>query len=164
MVDPKERQIWKEIPEYEIEVSSFGNVRNIATGKMIRPAFTGKGYLRVNFKRKCLLIHRLVLHAFVGPCPPKMEVNHINNVTTDNRLANLEYVTSSGNTLHAVKMGTWPVGSKRWNSKLTEESVKEMRRLYDAEGVSIKEIAAKFGANFSAVYHVVRRHNWKHIA
>ena len=163
MDDPKEIQVWKAIPEFGVEVSSFGNVRNGATGKTLRPAFTGKGYLRVNFNRRILLIHRLVLHAFVGPCPKGYEVNHINNVPSDNRLANLEYVTSSGNTLHAVKCGRWPIGSKRWNSKLNEDLFRRIRQM-SAEGKSIQEIADHFGLNFTTTYHVVKRHNWKHVA
>ena len=161
--DPIDKEIWNVLPGYGVEVSSFGKVKNLETGKLLRPSYVGNGYLRVNFKLQNLLVHRLVMEAFRGPCPDKHEVNHINSVPSDNRLANLEYVTSSGNTLHAVKSGRWPVGSKRWNSVLTEDLVREIRYLSSA-GMGIQAIADKFGLNYTTTYHVVKRHNWKHVA
>ena len=42
---------------------------------------------------------------FIGTRPEGMVVNHKNGVKTDNRLENLEYITSRENTIHAFKMG-----------------------------------------------------------
>ena len=50
-------------------------------------------------------IHRLVLEAFVGPCPEGMETCHNNGVRTDNRLENLRWDTSSANNDDIVKHG-----------------------------------------------------------
>lgn len=47
--------------------------------------------------RKDRYIHRLVLEAFVGPCPEGMEARHINGDHQDNRLENLCWGTKEEN-------------------------------------------------------------------
>ena len=42
-------------------------------------------------------VHRLVLEAFVGPCPPGMVCCHWDDVPTNNRLSNLRWDTQSEN-------------------------------------------------------------------
>jgi hypothetical protein len=53
-------------------------------------------------------VHRLVLLAFVGPCPAGHEVLHLNHQPADNRLENLRYGTRSEN----IAMD-WAVGTRR---------------------------------------------------
>ena len=43
------------------------------------------------------LVHRLVLTAFVGPCPPGQEARHWDDVGTNNHLSNLLWGTPSEN-------------------------------------------------------------------
>src|SRR5688500_13903704 len=59
--------------------------------KQLRPGTHQKGYLYVNLTRvgeayKSCRVHRLVLAAFVGPCPEGMECRHLNGIKTDCRL------------------------------------------------------------------------------
>lgn len=54
-------------------------------------------------------VHRLVALAFLGDSD--LEVNHKNGVKDDNRVENLEYVTSKQNSVHAVEMGLVKVGA-----------------------------------------------------
>ena len=50
-------------------------------------------------------LHRLVATAFI-PNPENLEqVNHKDGVKTNNKLDNLEWVSRSGNSLHAYKLG-----------------------------------------------------------
>jgi len=42
-------------------------------------------------------VHRLVLEAFVGTCPPEMETMHLNGCRSDNRLENLKWGTHEEN-------------------------------------------------------------------
>jgi hypothetical protein len=68
------------------------------------------GYLYVNLKRvgsqSQRAVHRLVLEAFVGPCPPGMEGCHNDGDQLNNRLDNLRWDTPSNNKLDSVRHGT----------------------------------------------------------
>jgi len=75
-------------------------------------------------------IHRLVAGAFIGPCPPRKEVNHIDGRPANNAVKNLEYVTRSENVTHAYRMGLLqPVrGEASGSAKLTDHDIRLIRR------------------------------------
>jgi len=174
---------WKPIPGYEgvYEVSDAGRVKRIAggsnnakPGRILKPA-SNAGYLGVGLchrgKVKMTIVHRLVVIAFIGPIPEGLQVNHKNGVRSDNRLENLEVVTASQNHLHAFReLGRKPAGgrlpgSSNPNAKLTEEKVKEIRRLWGANpkwGYQ-QELARQFDVDDVTINHVVRRYSWKHV-
>lgn len=98
-------EIWKAVPDYEnlYEISNLGNIRSIKYNKNIRQALTGKSkrYLKVclckDSIRKDYYVHRLVWIAFKGPIPENLQINHINEIPTDNRLENLNLMTNKEN-------------------------------------------------------------------
>lgn len=114
---------WLPIPGYEglYEVSDLGRVRSVARvvdrggrpltvpGKMLRPLKHGGGYRMVNLWRdgegRFLLVHQLVLRAFVGPPPEKHIGLHGLGGPTDNRLSNLRWGTYADNMRDAVLHG-----------------------------------------------------------
>ena len=51
-------------------------------------------------------VHRLVLEAFIGPCPAGMEACHEDDDPTNNTLANLRWDTPSENQFDRVRRGT----------------------------------------------------------
>ena len=65
-----------------------------------------KGYhvvtLCMDNVRKNFSVHRLVLCAFVPNPDNKPQVNHINEVKTDNMIDNLEWTTSTENINHGT--------------------------------------------------------------
>lgn len=104
---------WKEVPNTngDYQVSTFGRVKSRKWGdwKILNPHTENTGYkgLKIRFtnreKRKTVLVHWLVADAFLVKPKDKCEINHIDSDKTNNNVENLEYVTSSGNTEHAVR-------------------------------------------------------------
>lgn len=54
-------------------------------------------------------------------------------------------------------------GTKNHNAKLTNDQVKEMRRLYDAGEVGTPQLGRMFGVSQAAAYNIVVRKTWFHI-
>lgn len=119
-----------------------------------------------------LFIHRILLEVFVSPCPPGYECRHINSIRDDNRLENLAWGSRVENMADKKLMGTENVGSKHGMSRLTEEQVKEIRRLGQEanikeramdKGGNYKEIGKIFGIAPSTVGAIVQERSWKHV-
>lgn len=98
-------EIWKDIPGFApgtYQVSNLGNFRNMKFGyeRKLNPT-TALGYkvitLTKDGKQKIYKAHRLVWEAFNGPIPEGIQVNHINEIKTDNRLENLNLMTPKEN-------------------------------------------------------------------
>lgn len=115
MKDNNLEEIWKDIEGYEdlYQVSNLGRARSLdklvnhwrggvrtIKGRILTPK-TNAGYQRVQLWKdgnvKMFYIHRLVYAAFNGAIPDGMEVNHINECKTDNRLCNLNLMSPSEN-------------------------------------------------------------------
>ena len=57
-------------------------------------------------------VHRLVLEAFIGPCPKGMECRHLDGNGSNNRLENLKWGTIEENWEDKRRHGTAPIGEK----------------------------------------------------
>ena len=75
----------------------------------MRPRQDGCGYMFVTLwregERRTARLHRLVLEAFVGPCPDNMVACHDNGDPADNRPDNLRWDTQASNVRDTVKHG-----------------------------------------------------------
>ena len=82
--------------------SKDGNIINVKNKKIIK-MINCKDYLYFNLFDKKLLKpkfysqHRFVFEVFNGVIPPHLEVDHINNIKTDNRKINLQLLTHQKN-------------------------------------------------------------------
>ncbi len=93
---------WKIIEGFETySISSFGNVRNNKTDRILKQRLNRKGYIYVNLsknnKNKKFSCHRLVAMAYIPNPENKTCVDHINNDKTDNRIENLRWVSVQQN-------------------------------------------------------------------
>ena len=115
---------WLPVPGYEgyYEVSDYGRVRSVdrtvtrsdgtrmrLRGRTLSPGRTQAGHLQVGLlrdsRREALLVHRLALLAFVGPCPEGAQACHWDDDKTNNHLSNLRWGTGSDNMRDRVRNG-----------------------------------------------------------
>lgn len=173
------KEIWKSIiiddEEWPYEVSNIGRVQrnkpgpHTRVGKVLRQQSDKDGYRFVTlFKQgqyEIMKAHRLVLNAFTGPEKEGYETNHINGIKKDNRIGNLQWVSSSQNKRHAFETGLWiPLkGSKNGVAKLSENDVIKIRRLWSTGENSQRSLAKKFNVSYSAIWSVVHYKNWRHV-
>jgi hypothetical protein len=170
---PSER--WLPVVGYEglYEVSDLGRVRSlprqtargILGGRVLKPQPNTGGYLMVRTSRqsKCptRLVHRLVLEAFVGPCPDGMETLHGPGGKLDNRLVNIRWGTPVENQRDMIRDGTVPDrhGERNSRAKLTWAIVLECRRR-GADGESHRALAREFGVTRSVMWRALKGESW----
>jgi hypothetical protein len=164
-------------------------------GRICKPQLSPYGYHTAalcngsHAKLRRFGIHILVALAFVGPRPDGYEVNHKNGIKTDNRPANLEWMTSGENSRHAARMGLLATGDRQGLrlhpesrlrgdahharlhperlargsghgcAKLDESNVAAILR----SAASTKDLAAEYGVSTSAIGQIRARTTWKHV-
>jgi hypothetical protein len=112
---------------------------------------------------KKLLVHRLVLRAFVGEPPPKHEALHGDGNPANNRLSNLRWGTRAENMQDAIRHGRVKHGSAHYRSKLTEEAVRGIKRDI-AAGVGRHKIAYRYGVAVATIQDIAWGITWKHVS
>ena len=165
-------ETWRAVVNYEgiYDVSNHGRARrmvsttNTFAGKILKPWTSDSGYHRVrlckNVDQQDMSIHSLVIGAFIGEQPEGEEVNHIDGNKLNNNVANLEYITHSGNVRHAYMTGlTKPArGESHHNAKLTESDVFAIRQLIGKE--SNTSIGRKFHISRPAICDIASGKRW----
>lgn len=140
---------WRVIPGHpDYMVSDMGRVKwltdkykykigDISTGSR------SKGnYRLISIDNREYSIHRLVMLAFVGPCPRGIEVNHKNRKRYDNRFSNLEYVTHRENIQHARSLGIKQPTGKLVKIQLSEQEVLSIRLL--SKNIKCRDLGIHF--------------------
>ena len=175
-----ENEIWRDIPEFNglYQASNMGRIKSVDREKYVesknqyrdysstrnlkgvirKPSIDKYGYYFVNLnkngkKKKCL-IHRLVFEAFNGSISEGLQVNHINEIKTDNRLSNLNLMTAKENV-------NWGTRNEKCSKKLKnrKDQSKIVIQLNNNGGVikewnSLSEIQRELGYNKSNISKV----------
>lgn len=169
-------EIWKPIINYEniYEISNFGRVKRLIgyrcrKERILRPREQKSGHLYVSLCKNNVVknyrIHRLVLSAFMGQCPPGTEGCHNDGDPKNNKLENLRYDTHRNNMQDSIKHGTIAnhKGSRSGMAKLNEWQVRIIKRLLEDEYLTPKEIAGIFKISRQAIYNIKWKRRWRHI-
>lgn len=121
------QEMWIDIPGWEgfYKVSNLGRIKSLQRvrrdGQLVRERIlkqqensNGRYFVELNGdgKHRQRFVHRLVLEAFIGPCPEGMESCHWNDDPSDNRLSNLRWGTHSDNMNDRVRNGNDPNASR----------------------------------------------------
>lgn len=142
-------EVWKDIKGYEgmYQVSNLGRVKSFKKGWpiILKGGKGSSGYHNVNLygiTRKNFNVHVLVSMAFLGhkPCGYDLVINHINFDRLDNRVDNLEIVTSRENcnqkhlksSSEYVGVG-WNKLYKKWSAYITINKWQHYLGLFDNE-------------------------------
>ncbi len=148
----------KDFPNYYCD--KYGNI--FSKRKKLKQS-KRNGYLCVslcnNGFSKSFNVHRIIAEAFIPNPENKPQVNHINGIKTDNRVENLEWVTQSENTIHALSIGLYnpiPKNRKDLSKKVYQydvnfnlinkyPSVNEAARYFNVDAGHISSSLTKVG-------------------
>ena len=133
-------------------------------------AHANYGYGQVYIGGRIQRAHRIAWEMFYGPIPPGIKVCHACDNPPCVRPDHLFLGTQADNLHDMLAKGRHftPFGSREQRgeanltAKLTEKSVREIRRL-GAYGMFQKDIAARYGITLSNVGCILRRETWKHL-
>lgn len=166
---------WLPVVGYEglYEVSDLGRVRSLgrdAIGRrrqtrILSPAICDRypTVLLSNIVAKSIRVHRLVLEAFVGPCPIGMEARHFpDRDTTNYRLDNLRWDTRKNNHADKIAHGTDNRGERHNMAKLNAADVECIFNLR-AKGWLLQEIADQIGVSAPHVSRILHGKKWAHM-
>ena len=133
LIDADSEETWKDVVSYEnyFSVSDQGRIFNKRNGRIHKQGKLASGYRMLTFsiegKYHNKLVHRAVAQAFLNnknslPC-----VNHKDGNKANNNVSNLEWITYSGNTKHALETGLSVTPSKDPpSSKVSQKLLKEI--------------------------------------
>lgn len=177
---------WRPVVGFEgsYEVSNCGRVRSVTrfevyqrrdqysgriisvkrrhAGTVLKPATTADGRRCVVLGRgNTKLIHALVLAAFVGPRPEGADTCHNDGDPSNNHISNLRWDSRSANIADSMRHGTIPLGQKKWNAKLRDQDIPNIRNLFGK--VSYSEIARRYGVSDATIRQIKNGRTWTHI-
>ena len=117
------------------------------------------GYIAVDNHYRA---HTVIWESVNGPVPAGMTVNHIDFITTNNRITNLECVTPGDNVRHSRRHGRYPTalpalrGARHHKALLSEKQVLEIRQ----RGATSTVLAERYGVSKSTIKAIWARRIW----
>lgn len=121
--------------------------------------WTGPGYGNIGFNGKNILAHRLSYMLLVGPLDAKTVLRHKCDTPACINPAHLIPGSFAENSADMVRRRRNQYGSARWNAKLDEQAVIEIRQSSGTD----EEMALKYGVCRATVTYVRRGKTWKQV-
>lgn len=124
------------------------------------------GYSRVRVDGKRVLAHRA---AYCNDrCLPLWAIaNKVIMHICDNRLCvnpqHLALGTIADNIHDMLRKERHSKGSERWNAKLSESDVRNIRTEYAAGAATQRELGERYGIDQSMISTIVNGKNWRHV-
>ena len=155
--DNNEWTIIREYPNYLI--NKKGEIYSKYRKKLLKPQNAG-AYLKIRLRNdkkiKYCYLHRLLAETFIPNPKNKQFINHINGNKLDNSLQNLEWVTSSENQTHSVRiLGHKPINptlgkfGKKHHRHIKVQQIKNNKVINEYYGIA--EASRKTGINENAI-------------
>jgi HNH endonuclease/NUMOD1 domain len=140
-------EVWKPHPKHKkCEVSSLGRVFSNKSNTILTQSLNSSEYYTATVDGSPRLVHRLVVETFIGEAPEDMSspvVNHKDNNKLNNRLDNLEWLSTSDNVKDAYAKGL---------SSITRQCVQyTLKGVKVAEFVSCQEAERTTGAKGGSI-------------
>lgn len=120
------------------------------------------GYGQTYFRGRGEKAHRAAWALTNGPIPLGMFVCHHCDNRNCVRPDHLFLGTNADNLADAAKKLRFATEARLRRAKLTPDGVREMRRLASS-GMTVTELAAKYGVSDTVVGKVIRHRAWRHI-
>ena len=140
-------------------VSELGNVKHISKNKIVLGSKGKSGYRVRQYKTKEKFlqryVHHLVLEAFVGIVPKGFVTNHKDGNKLNKKIENLEIVTPKENIRHAFNNGLHPLGDHRYNVKILEKDIINIKELR-LSGMLYREIAEIYNCSRHLISYICR--------
>lgn len=175
---------WKAVPDYEgyYEASSLGRIRSVSRtitvnlngkqfsrrlkGKVLKQFYDGRGlYLQTILTKdgnaRRFLVHRLVASTFLENPFGLAEVNHKDENKYNNCAENLEWCSHKYNNNYGSKKDSGK-GEKNSQNKFSEETIREIKRLYKKRDPEFgtTALAKKYGISVPHVSAIIHGKRW----
>ena len=163
-------EIYKTISGFDnYEVSTFGNVRNIKSGRILKVSLNNSinGYYKVglclNGNKYTNKKHRLVAKAFIDNPDNKSFIDHIDNDKLNNHISNLRWCSNAENQQNSklsqrnssgVKGVSFDKNLNKWQARIQIDGIRVNLGYYlsldEAKQARITKANIAFGAFINA--------------
>lgn len=119
------------------------------------------GYIKVGLMKDGVLyrlrLHRLILEAFIGPCPKGMQGRHLDDNKENLRLSNLAWGTPHDNAEDRQRNGIYPRGENHPRAKLKKADISIIK----ASPKSGHQLAREYGVSPATINAARRGDSWR---
>lgn len=121
-------------------------------------------HLYRNKKRYTRAVHKLVLEAYIGPCPKDMVGQHKDGNLTNNKRSNLKWGTrgeiQDARVERGVHVALGKYDEDHFASKLSNQERRMIHSRYRARGCTQRGLAAQFGVTQPTICRIVHESRW----